>query len=387
MPRLIFVLAFLATSAHAAPFAVGDAVVGEVTDAATPVEHTFDAVPGQTVFVQRTASSNQTGLNWRLLDAYGRSIASNLTELGHLGPVALMGGTYTLRVTSETTGVGTYAFTVHDATPTSAAITSATPVNGDIDVPGRIRRYVLGAKAGHGLLVDITATTNSTGLNWWLEDSAGTDLVARTTSLADGPLLRLDDEPVTLWIAGEGASTGTYSFVVHDVVDVTSPITLGSPVTASIAAGQARYYTFSLTSPSAIFVDVTSVVNAAGMNAAIIDAEGRSVVPLTTSLADIDRLPLPAGDYTLAVAGEDASTGSYTLVVRAPTDTAGAMTPGTAFSGAIATQGGRATYTFSATAGTYLLDVVTTSNSFAIGWSLADAHGRTIIPLTTSLAD
>ncbi|MBT9554459.1 MAG: putative Ig domain-containing protein [Myxococcales bacterium] len=387
MPRLIIALAFLATSAHAAPFAVGDAVSGEVVDAAAPVEHTFDALPGQTVFVQRTASSNLTGLNWRLLDAYGRSLASNLTELGHLGPVTLMGGTYTLRVTSETTGVGTYAFTVHDATPSSAAIDAGVAVNGDIDVPGRLRRYVVPAKAGHGLLIDVTATSNSTGLNWWLEDSAGTDLVARGTSLADGPLLRLGDELVTLWIAGEGASTGTYAFVVHDVVDVTAPITVGSPVTASIAAGQARYYTFSLTNPSPIYVDVTAVVNAAGMNAAIIDAEGRSVVPLTTTLTDIDRLTLPAGDYTLAVASEGTASGSYTLVVRTPTDTTAAMTPGTAFSGAIAAQGGRATYTFSAAAGTHLLDVVASSNAGGIGWSLADAHGRTIIPLTTSLSD
>lgn len=107
---LLLLLTASAAAADPAPIALGDAVSGNIEGAAQVDAYRFTAAAGQRVFVERTASSNSSKLNWSLTDAYGRILAQDLTALGHLGPLALMGGSYTLSVTSEGGGLGSYSF-------------------------------------------------------------------------------------------------------------------------------------------------------------------------------------------------------------------------------------------------------------------------------------
>ena len=100
-------------------------------------DYAFSAAAGQRLYVDRTAASNPSGLNWRLADGYGRVIASN-SLFDDLGPVSLVGGSNQLSVFGEGPQTGTYTFRlvgVLDGGP--APIRSETPSPAASTCPAR----------------------------------------------------------------------------------------------------------------------------------------------------------------------------------------------------------------------------------------------------------
>ena len=118
------------------PISLGDAVQGAVTDPTVPAQYTFDAPAGAALFLDRTATSNRTGLNWTVSDAYGRVLLQDTANLDDLGPATLMGGTYNLTIFPEAGQTGTFEFTLVDATPGTHTAALGDAVAGAIAAPG-----------------------------------------------------------------------------------------------------------------------------------------------------------------------------------------------------------------------------------------------------------
>ena len=77
--------------AQATPINLGDLVASEIAVPCEADTIEFDAIAGQIVFLDRTASSNPKGLNWKLKDRFGRVLICNFGALNDMGLVALIG--------------------------------------------------------------------------------------------------------------------------------------------------------------------------------------------------------------------------------------------------------------------------------------------------------
>jgi RHS repeat-associated protein len=305
--------------AQPVPIRIGDQVSGSID---TPGEldlYEFNATAGQRIYLDRTAVSNPSGLHWQLEDRFGRVLLSNFFRLDDLGPVSLMGGTYTITVLGATGGTGTYEFRlweVLDGGPTAIALDQT--VSGGIAVPGQKQVYTFSAAAGQSVFLDQTATSNSAGLNWILEDEFGRALVPRTLNLFDAGLFTLVGGTYTLTVLGEGDQTGTYGLVVRSVDhDGPTSILIGQAVSGAIdTPGQKDLYTFSAPQDQIVILDQTATSNSAGLNWILEEEFGRVVLARTTNLNDTAAIALVGGNYTLTVIGEGDQTGTYSFVVQ-----------------------------------------------------------------------
>ncbi|MCC6620363.1 MAG: hypothetical protein IT385_03865 [Deltaproteobacteria bacterium] len=478
-------------AARAEPIALDTPVSGSIVDPAVADSYTFDVAPGRVVFVDRTATSNRTGLNWILADVHGRVLAQDLSNLDDLGPVRLMGGSYTITVRSESTGVGTYGFTAWDATeqrmaavpgdrivgaidkpggrlfvditvdePTrlfvdvvaatnggsmrrylydaadhmlSAESTSLVDIgvhalvpgvyrlliDGELDAvgtftidlvpvvdfhgtlalgdvldtaiaqPGQERHYTVAIPSGTRAALDYIASSDRFVVHWRLTDPAGLEVVPWTTGLDNGVVRPYVGGDYTLSFRGEGGAVPTFRIALAPVVDGATAIALDQAVTGAITIlGQVQRYTFSVDPGEVVALDVTSAPAASSMGAALVDAQGRTILGKTGSLADVAGVALAGGDYTLEISGDTGTVGTYAFTLRTVTHVAQAVTLGTSVSGAIALPGQRGDYTFTlATPRLVTLDVTAVTNGSDLNSVLVDAHGRTLLARSTSLAD
>lgn len=371
------------------PITIGDTVQGEIGEIGELDAFSFSATPGQIVFLDAITSSNTAGLNWRLDDRWGRTLLSNTTSFGDLGPVTLIGGEdYTVTVLGEGLGVGTYEFTLVGVTNGVESFAIGDTVSGQIALPGQQVVYSFNGAPGQEVYLDLLATSNGGGLNWSLTDSLGRDLLPRTGSLADAGPFMLIGGGYTLTVIGEVAAVGTYQFTVLDVVDDVAGLVIGDPVSGALAVGQTDTFSFTASAGQRVYLDLIATSNAAGLNWTLADDQGRELLPRTASLGDVGPFVLVGGVYELRIAGEAAATGTYDFRIVEVTDGAATITVGDTVTGAITNPGERDTFSFTATAGQVVyLDVVATSNSAGLDWILRDDQGRDVLPQTTSLAD
>lgn len=208
-------------SAEEYSISIGDPAAGDIGGAGEWDSYSFTASTGQSVYVQRTASSNATGLNWRLEDRFGRLIGGDCTALNDLGPASPIGGAYTLKVFGEVAKTGTYEFALHDATPRESAIAVDNVISGTLEKPGRRHSYSFAAGAGKTIAVDWISTTDVWHLNWILDDDHGRQVQPRTGNLLDIGPFTLVGGTHTLTVLGESAATGSYEFRIASVSNAT----------------------------------------------------------------------------------------------------------------------------------------------------------------------
>ncbi|MGE3164653.1 MAG: putative Ig domain-containing protein [Planctomycetota bacterium] len=378
-----------AALAQPVPIGIGDTIQGEIPEIGDVREYAFSAPAGQVVFLDSIASSNTAGLNWRLDDRWGRTLLSNTTSFGDLGPVTLIGGDdYRITVLGEGLGTGTFEFALIGVTNETGSFAIDATVTGQITAPGQRFDYSFVGAPGQRIYLDVIATSNAAGLNWILSDSLGRELLPRTGSLADVGPFTLVGGGYGLTILGEGAAVGTYEFRVANVVDDAVSVAIGDTVSGTLVIGQVDTFTFSATAGQRLFLDVVTTSNSAGLNWILADDQGRELLARTGSLVDVGPFALAGGDYVLTILGEGASVGTYEFRPVAVTDGGSAIAVGDTVTGGITDPGERDDYTFSAAAGQMVyLDVVTTSNSAGLDWILRDSYGRDILAQTTSLAD
>ena len=190
----------------------------------------FDAAPNQKVFFERLSVKSLIGSDLVLTDALGRTIDST-GVLTDMGPVTLMGGTYTLSVVSDQSGAGTFTYRIVDQgiaapfTPTGDPIALGVPVAGTLADAAAVQTYRVVLDEEQTLYFDMLDAKFSH--RWKLIDPSGQpvfDLQALSGSGDFGPIT-LQAATYTLEVSN---SQGDYIFNVHDLpVTPAVPIALG----------------------------------------------------------------------------------------------------------------------------------------------------------------
>ncbi len=386
------------SSPEIATIALGDVVGGAIDVPGDADVYGFSAAAGQLVYLDRLATSNNAGLNWRIEDTFGRRMLDTTTDLNDQGPFALIGGAYTLTVLGEISSgqgqTGTYQFQIVPVTDGDSAIAIGQVVSGAIDQAGQQDRFHFTAAAGQRIFFDRITAPNSAGLNWLVDDANGGSVVSRTTNLDDTGPIALIGGDYTLTILGEisagSIQTGSYEFRIVSLTDDEASIAIGGTVSGEVTVGQEDRYAFTAAAGQRVVLDRTAASNSAGLNWTIEDSFGRTVLPRTGSLDDTGPIPLIGGDYVLTVLGESSlgqsQTGTYTFRIVDVSDDTSAIALAATASGTI-DLGQADTYAFTAPAGQIVtLVLVSSSNTAGLNWSLEDSYGRAILARTTSLS-
>ncbi len=379
-----------ATSAWADSTSVTlDAPVSGSIASGTSAVYSFDAAPGQRVYLDVTATSNAAGLNWFLDDAFGRRIVANLAALADLGPVSLMGGSYLLTIQGEAQlASGTFSFEIVSVEDDALSGAAGAVLAGSIDEPGERDTFALAVPANGSYLLDLLAASNASGINWMLADTAGNTFVAKTTALVDSAPLQLPAGGYVLEVSSEGGAMGTYSFRLAQGVKSSEALTLGQVVSAAISSPQEEdVYAFTIASAQEVFFDFQASSNAAGVNWQIEAADGLVMSPFGTNLADGGPFGLVPGDYRLRLRGEGDETPTYQFALVSPTHTTLGAALNQVISTGISVPGSSVELAFTAAPGQAIaIQTQSTTNATGLNYILRDDLGRTILAQTSSLA-
>ncbi len=373
----------------------GETVQGEIVSYSQADTYHFEASHGQWVVVDRMAATSSAGLNWKLEDSWGRLLASNLSSLDDLGPVALLGGFYTLTVLPEGSATGTYSFRLVDASPIEREIQLGEIVQGavDADHPGQKQLYRFSAPAGQVIFLD-NRTTGTVDLNWRLEDSYGRVLSATARMGDRGPFTLAGGEyrlTIESFVSAGNLLSNAYEFRVAGApAPSIRAIAIGELV-ADGTAVPAEYdvYTFTAAAGQIVFLDAISAPIGTNFNWELMDHLGRAVVARTGNFADVGPITLAGGDYTLRILPEGDSSGTYSIRVADASTSQTSISIGQEVSGEIPSiQPGRANvYDFtSPPARVVTLELIQSSNSGIFDWLLEDSLGRAVLPRTGSLS-
>ena len=378
--------------------ALGDTLDGEIEFPGAVDRYDFTAPAGLLV-IDRLAASNVNGLNYTLLDGFGRAIIARTTILNDSARIALLGGSYTLIVEGELSSnqlqTGTYSLALTAVTDEQSTINIGDVITGSIDV-GQRDVFNFTAPADSLVTLDRIATSNSNGLNWQIEDANGRPVLARTGSLEDSGPLRLIGGDYTLTLLGENGSgwqTGTYEFQLVVPSSTSGSFAIGDTVSGALnVPGESASYTFSATPGQLVTLDLLASSNNNGLNWRIRDAAGRSVLNRTNLLNDVGPIALVGGSYTLEVLGESSlgsvQTGTFEFRLVPVVQNTTATTIGSTISGGIDDVGEIERYTFNAPVGQLVtFDVTAASNSNVLNWRLEDDRGLLLFGTTNNLAD
>ena len=206
----------------------------------------------------------------------------------------------------------------------------AETVPADLDVetggeilPGEEQVYQFeGLDPGQRVYVQRTATSNVNRLNWVLEDAFGRVIAQNLARLDDlGPVSLMGGD-YTLTVRGETpTATGTFSFIVHDVEDSSSPIAVDAPDTRSLS-GVGATHAFDLTlddaGPVQLFFGGASFSQ---LSYRLVDALGNTREDWTNSAPAVtDPVHLTAGTHQIEVRGRNGFAGEFSLQVRSIAD-------------------------------------------------------------------
>jgi RHS repeat-associated protein len=385
---LAVVSAGAAAAAEATPIALGEAVDGAIAVSGESQVYTIDVPPGTRVLVDRTASSAPNALVWSLTDPVGRVVAASPTALNDLGPLALVGGTYSLAIAGEGDAAGTYSFVVHDSPATESTTALGGTVSGAFTTPGAVHRYTFDAPAGSRLFLDTLGATTASSVNLELLDPWGRALLPRTTSAGDSGPYPLAPGKHTLAVYAESDQLGTYEIQLVSVVDTAQSHAPLAVVDGALThPGQRADHAFTLTAPTRLALDLLASSNGTGLNFELRTAGGAPVLPRTTALGDQGPWTLPAGDYVVTVVGEGSATGtySYTFVESADVEATLDLDAVVAWDAPL---GASHSFAFTAPPGAVVfIDHQGATNLSGFGYRLDDGLGRRILATTGSLGD
>src|SRR5262245_31082226 len=312
------------------------------------------------------ALTDNTDVMWSLTGPVGTPVSDRRFSASDApsgdGVLHLPAGSYALTVRGNGATTAPYSFRLLDlaaATPLTPG-TPGTPVSGTLDPGNETDAYRFGAAAGDRMFFDVQARSGSNA-SWRLLDPFGNkvtefDTSFNSTSSDVGPLTLGFAGTYTLLIEGQGsvATSGSYTFRVDlqgntppPEPPASLPLVLGATTTHSISvAGEQDAYSFTLDSPARLYFDSLTGSTLGDTNFRWTLEGPAGVVASNQTFSSADdvigspvqgdpRRLLPAGAYTLTVAGVGTATGIYSFRLL---DLAAAepLTPGTAVSGTLA---------------------------------------------------
>ena len=347
----------------------------------------FSATSGDRLSLDVLSTSNVSGLNLTLRDAFGRVLFGPTTQLSDQAPVTLMGGDYELEITAERGQAGSYTLHLgHPSADTDELIVIGDTVLDAIDTYGEMDTWRFVAAPGQVVSLDLVGAGTITGLNWELLDEAGRALLPKTTLLRDEHPIALMGGEYRLRVTAENGQSGAYQFTLHDVVASDTALALDASMSASLdVPGEVDRYHFTAPPGQVVFLDQIGTSNpfGLGLNWKLEDALGRQVLSQTGSFGDQGPFTLMGGDYVLSILGELGITADYEFMVvdqgldlswvpGAPTHAVGDV-----IAANLSAPGATDSYSFDVTHGQRLLLDITVSST-ALTWRLRDPVGQPV---------
>ena len=368
---------------------VSPVVAGRIDHAGQRVAHTFtlDAPFTRLYFDSLTASSEVV---WSLSGPRGLIVADRRFDQSDSQNGSsffdLPAGDYTLTVDGVRDFTGGFAFRLLDLAD-AAELTPGTAVSGVLAPARQTDAYAFDASAGERYYFD--RLSGAGGATYWrLLDPFGRTLWGPDAFSSDVDSVELPyGGRYTLLIEGRRDPGGdaSYSFNVVPVVHTSSALSLGDVVSASLdSAGAVADHTFTLDSARRLYFD--SLLNSTAFKWSLTGPRGTVVTP--RSMADSDSadyaanpvLDLVAGDYTLRIDADGATTGAYgfRLVDLSSTAQVSALALGSVVSGTL--DGGNRTHLFSFDAAArdrFAIDLLSESRNTP-HWRLISPNGTVL---------
>jgi RHS repeat-associated protein len=368
------------------PLNLGSSVSGSL---ATPGEldnYTFNLSSSALLYFD--SLTNSGALQWSLTGPAGLAVHNRIFNGsdGLSGPttpiLSVPAGSYTLTVSAPGQTTGAYAFRLSDIA-TATALTPGTPVSGTLNPADSADLYRFTATAGQ-LFYFAGLSCSSANTIWRLVDPLG-NIVFSTAMRSDAGRLTLSSAGAyTLLVEGSIGDTGTvgYSFNVAAIADTSQAMTLGSPVSGTLAApGEQDSYTFNLAAGAQLYFD--SLSNNGGMTWSLTGPAGAAVSNRSFTASDAGAVPqpallLPAGAYTLVVSGTGQTVGAYSFELS-DLSLAATLTPSVQVTATLNPANSSAIYQFAASAGdqyTYSRQSGGSPNGI---WQLLDPYGNVLL--------
>ena len=328
--------------------ALEEVVVGELSAPGGATIHELTLTEPARVVFDLLSASNSRGLNLIVREARGREIVARTPELGDVGPLGLLAGTYAIEIVGERASVGSWEFAVREVEDGQAVAALGDTVSGEIAVSGERDAFTFTVPPMRSVRVDVLATSNRRGLNWRLTDSLGREIATLGDLDGFGPLPLVGGD-YTLTVVPERGQLGTYTFALLDEGPVTTTptgagVTLGAEIIDDIGvAGEEDRHVFTLAEATRVFLDLQ--VGDRYLEWSLLDPAGHPVFADASARFpegdDAGAFDLAAGSYTVVLRGVGDATPSYQLRALAVVDEERLVTLGEPISGQIATPGQR----------------------------------------------
>ena len=301
---------------------LGTPVTGSIANPGDEATFTFTGSPSQRIDFNSLASPTYYVFA-QLTDPNGNSIFNN-SEQYNEGPYTLTyAGTYTLTVYSygTTRGTGNYSFAVDDVTSPTASVAltagAGTVVSGTLSGLST-NFYQLSGTAGERLYFQGISDSPGSAARYNLYNAANSNIL-NTYAEDDGTVTLPATGTYLLDVAGQSASNASvsYKFEVFENVDPTTGLTLGTPVSGTIAnPGDEATYTF--TGSPGQRIDFNSLASPTYyVFAQLTDPNGNSIFNNSEQYNEGPYTLTYAGTYTLTVYsyGTQRGTGNYSFAV------------------------------------------------------------------------
>ncbi len=379
--------------------------------------YTFNATAGQSIFVQRLASSDSVAtVHWQMVDATGHELFSTCIGCGNPGVQKLVhGGQYTITVGDDINpGTGTYQFKLWNVPPPQHfqihigdTVSKDKPATGagNIESPGVRDIYTFNATAGQSIFVQRLASSDSVAtVHWQMVDATGHELFSTCIGCGNPGVQKLVHGGQYTITIGEDPNpgTGTYQFKLWNVpppqhfqIHIGDTVSKDKPATGAgniESPGVEDIYTFSAAAGQKVFFDMQAVTITNGLVSwRLVDAGGQEIFKtcLGCTMPGTETLSR-GGAYTLTVGtNTDAATGIYRFKLwNVPSPQHFSIAIGATVSknnpgpgaGNIESAGAKDIYSFSASAGQKVeFTVINADNSLdPVGWRLVDSKGNEI---------
>jgi ELWxxDGT repeat protein len=365
-----------------APLTLGTPVSGTISGAGQIASHTFTlAAPTRLWFDSRTNSSSTS---WSLTGPQGTVQSSRQFNYDDLNLGLLPAGTYHLQVTGN--NGDPFVFNLLDMS-VATGLTLGEPTTATLDPVNSTAVYAFNGTAGQIVYFDNTAFSNTHSYaygSWTLYDQYGNQIGSTWyLNQASGRITLPSTGTYTLVLKGFFDATGTTTgtFTAWSVTDTTAPLTLGTPVSGTIAGvGQVASHTFTLAAPTRLWFD--SRTNSSSTSWWLTGPQGTVQSSRPFAYDDQNLGLLPAGTYHLQVSGNNGDSFAFNLIELSA---ATGLTLGESITATLDPANSTLLYKFTGTAGQVVfLDNTAFSSTDASGyggyaiWKVFDQYGTQV---------
>ncbi|MCM1981745.1 T6SS effector amidase Tae4 family protein [Lyngbya confervoides] len=225
----------------------------------------FSGTLGQRIFLDGLDTSD-VGVTARLIDAFGREIASSNSSANFGIQTLRYTGTHYLLIDSANSQPTTAQFRLLDVDDVAIATTVDTLITGDFGVSQRETNfYAFNGQAGQKLYIDRfvggTNIGNRSGNKYALYTPDGQRILTEDL-IRDGELTLPSTGQYVLELSGNGDSNNDYEIQLVTPEDLTETISLNTVINGAISeAGQTNTYRFVGAENQQILLDALSALN------------------------------------------------------------------------------------------------------------------------------